>query len=80
MPACHGAPVQIGAPNELGISELSQPDYGDLPELRPDDVPMFWACGVTLQEAIVASCPPFAITHAPGHMFITDVREPQVVL
>jgi uncharacterized protein YcsI (UPF0317 family) len=69
--------VQIGAPNELGIRELSQPDYGEPPDLEPDDVPMFWACGVTLQAAIVASRPPFAITHAPGHMFVTDVPEPQ---
>lgn len=80
MPGSHGAPVQIGAPNELGISELSRPDYGDPPEPGRTDVPMFWACGVTLQAALVASCPPFAITHAPGHMFITDVREPQVIL
>ena len=80
MPTSHGAPVQIGDPEELGIRELSKPDYGDLPEPGPDDVPMFWACGVTLQAAIVASRPPFAITHAPGHMFITDVPEPQAIL
>ena len=78
MPSSHGAPVQIGAPDELGIRELSRPDYGDPPELEPDDVPMFWACGVTLQAAVVASRPPFAITHAPGHMFITDFREPLI--
>lgn len=79
IPSSHGAPVHIGAPNELGIKDLSQPDYGDPPELESDDVPMFWACGVSLQAAVVASRPPFAITHAPGHMFITDVREPQVI-
>jgi uncharacterized protein YcsI (UPF0317 family) len=76
MPTSHGAPVQIGDPSALGIFDLAKPDYGDPAEFEPEDVPMFWACGVTLQAAVVASRPPFAITHAPGHMFITDVREP----
>ena len=78
MPAAHGSPVHVGDPAELGISDLDKPDFGDPVEAAPDDVPMFWACGgVTLQAAIVAARPPFAITHAPGHMFITDVQEPQ---
>lgn len=80
MPTAHGAPVQIGDPRRLGIYNLDRPDFGDPAEAEPDDVPMFWACGVTLQAAVVASRPPFAITHAPGHMFITDVREPQVTV
>jgi len=78
MPTSHGAPVRIGDPAALGIEDLAKPDYGDRAEPEPEDVPMFWACGVTLQAAVVDSRPPFAITHAPGHMFITDVREPTI--
>jgi uncharacterized protein YcsI (UPF0317 family) len=72
MPAVHGAPVHIGDPRALGIEDLSRPDFGDPVEARPGDVPVFWACGVTPQAALMASRPPFAITHAPGYMFITD--------
>jgi uncharacterized protein YcsI (UPF0317 family) len=75
MPQVHGAPVHVGAPTALGIQNLSAPDFGDAVEPHADDVPMFWACGVTPQAALMASRPPFAITHAPGHMFITDVPD-----
>jgi uncharacterized protein YcsI (UPF0317 family) len=75
MPAVHGAPVHIGNPRELGITDLASPDFGDPPIAESGDVPMFWACGVTPQAALMASRPPFAITHAPGHMFVTDVRD-----
>jgi uncharacterized protein YcsI (UPF0317 family) len=75
MPAAHGAPVHIGTPAELGITELDHPDFGDPPAGAAGDVPVFWACGVTLQAALMASHPPFAITHAPGHMFITDMPD-----
>lgn len=76
MPSSHGAPVHVGAPGELGIADLAaEPDFGDRAVFEPEDVPVFWACGVTLQAAVMASRPEFAITHAPGHMFITDVRE-----
>lgn len=75
MPEVHGAPVHVGAPESLGIDDLSAPDYGDPVDLEPGDVPVFWACGVTPQAALVASRPPFAITHAPGHMFVTDVPD-----
>lgn len=74
-PAVHGAPVHIGDPASLGIGDLSTPDFGDPPELRDGEVPVFWACGVTPQAAIMASKPPFALTHAPGHMFVTDVPD-----
>ncbi len=73
MPAVHGAPVAVG--DQLGIPDLSTPDYGDAVEFAPGDVPVFWACGVTPQAALTASKPPFAITHAPGHMFVTDVAD-----
>ncbi|MGO1543602.1 MAG: putative hydro-lyase [Gulosibacter sp.] len=74
-PAVHGAPVHVGDPASLGIADLSQPDFGDAPEVREGEIPVFWACGVTPQAAIMASKPPFALTHAPGHMFITDVPD-----
>lgn len=75
FPAVHGAPVAVGSPEILGISDLSTPDFGDAPVLNPGDVPVFWACGVTPQAAIMASKPPFAVTHSPGHMFITDTPD-----
>jgi uncharacterized protein YcsI (UPF0317 family) len=75
MPAVHGAPVHVGDPGALGITDLDRPDFGDRPVAEPGDVPVFWACGVTPQAALMASRPPFAITHAPGHMFVTDVED-----
>jgi uncharacterized protein YcsI (UPF0317 family) len=75
MPQVHGAPVHIGAPVALGIQDLSVPDFGDPVDLQDGDVPVFWACGVTPQAALMASRPPFAITHAPGYMFVTDIPD-----
>ncbi|MBT2384937.1 putative hydro-lyase [Streptomyces sp. ISL-11] len=75
MPAVHGAPVRCGDPAGLGIADLGRPDFGDPVVAHPGDVPVFWACGVTPQASLMASDPPFAITHAPGHMFITDVPD-----
>lgn len=75
MPQVHGAPVHVGAPEALGIEDLARPDFGQAVESLPGDVPVFWACGVTPQAALMASRPPFAITHAPGHMFVTDVPD-----
>jgi uncharacterized protein YcsI (UPF0317 family) len=75
MPDVHGAPVHIGSPASLGIADLAAPDFGDAVVPAEGDVPVFWACGVTPQAALMASKPPFAITHAPGHMFITDVPD-----
>jgi len=69
----HGAPVHVGAPEALGIRDLSRPDWGDPVEIRPGEIPVFWACGVTPQAAALASGLPFCITHAPGHMFVTDL-------
>jgi len=69
----HGEPFAWGDPSALGIVDLMRPDYGDPPLLEPGDVPVFWGCGVTPQSAIAASGVPFAITHEPGHMFITDL-------
>jgi uncharacterized protein YcsI (UPF0317 family) len=75
MPEVHGAPVHVGAPEALGIADLSAPDFGEPVQMHDGDVPVFWACGVTPQAALMTSKPPFAITHAPGHMFITDVPD-----
>lgn len=74
MPRVHGAPVQIGYPRAIGIEDLDHPDYGDRVTIREGEVPVFWPCGVTPQAVLMRSKPVFAITHAPGHMFITDVK------
>lgn len=71
-PRVHGAPVHIGNPAEIGITNIHRPDYGDSVEIRDDEVPVFWACGVTPQAALAAARPEFCITHAPGAMLITD--------
>jgi uncharacterized protein YcsI (UPF0317 family) len=78
FPKAHGGPVHVGDPSELGISDLSRPDYGDSVPVHPGDVPVFWACGVTPQAAAEAAQIELMITHAPGHMFITDVRDEDV--
>jgi uncharacterized protein YcsI (UPF0317 family) len=73
--AAHGAPVHFGDPAMLGIADLEAPDYGDPVELRAGEIPVFWACGVTPQAVATASRPELMITHAPGHMFVTDLDE-----
>ena len=77
-PAVHGAPIHIGDPLEIGIQDLSRPDYGDPVEVREDEVPVFWACGVTPQAVVVNSKPSLMIAHAPGHMFITDLLNEEI--
>ncbi|HEX8779865.1 MAG TPA: putative hydro-lyase [Nocardioides sp.] len=79
-PAVHGAPVHVGDPEALGIRDLASPDFGDAVEVRDGEVPVFWACGVTPQAAVMASRPPFAIGHAPGMMAITDARDSAYVV
>ncbi|NQW95101.1 MAG: putative hydro-lyase [Polaromonas sp.] len=73
FPNVHGAPVHMGSPAQIGIADLSAPDYGDAVEVLPDEIPVFWACGVTPQAAITQARPEFCITHAPGAMLITDL-------
>ncbi len=77
-PAVHGAPVHIGNPQRIGIRDLSCPDYGDAVEIKNDEVPVFWACGVTPQAVAIQSRPSLMITHAPGYMFITDIRDEEL--
>jgi len=74
-PAVHGAPVHVGNPAELGIGDLGRPDFGDPVQIPQGHIPVFWACGVTPQAAVMESRPALAIGHAPGHMLITDARD-----
>jgi uncharacterized protein YcsI (UPF0317 family) len=74
FPAVHGAPVHVGIPEAIGIADITKPDYGDAVEPRPGELPVFWACGVTPQAVIAQAKPEFAITHAPGCMLVTDVK------
>jgi uncharacterized protein YcsI (UPF0317 family) len=75
FPGVHGAPVQIGDPAAIGIEDVSRPDLGDPVEIREGEVPVFWACGVTPQAVAMRSRPPLMITHSPGYMFITDLKD-----
>lgn len=77
-PAVHGAPIHIGHPNRIGIMDLGKPDYGDAVAIEDDELPVFWACGVTPQAVIAHARPSFAITHAPGCMLVTDCRNRQL--
>lgn len=74
FPKAHGAPIHVGDPDEIGIFDLSTPDFGDAVEIYENEIPVFWACGVTPQVAIRNAKLPFAITHVPGKMLITDKR------
>lgn len=75
FPHAHGAPVHVGAPDQIGIADLSRPDWGDPAPVPAGHVPVFWACGVTPQAAIAAARPSLCITHKPGHMLITDATD-----
>ncbi len=72
FPAVHGAPVHVGDPAAIGISDIYAPDFGEPVEFNDGETPVFWACGVTPQAVAMNAKPPLMITHAPGHMFITD--------
>jgi uncharacterized protein YcsI (UPF0317 family) len=74
FPRVHGAPVHFGDPAQIGIADIAKPDYGDAVDMLPGEVPVFWACGVTPQSAIRAAKPSISITHKPGCMLVTDVR------
>ena len=74
-PRAHGAPVHMGDPAAIGIRDLGRPDYGEPPVMEPGEVPVFWACGVTPQAVAMAAGVDFMITHAPGHMFVTDLLD-----
>jgi uncharacterized protein YcsI (UPF0317 family) len=80
FPSVHGAPVHLGEPGLIGINNLARPDYGDAVTIAEDELPVFWACGVTPQVALEAARPPFAITHSPGCMLVTDLRNSQLAV
>jgi uncharacterized protein YcsI (UPF0317 family) len=72
FPKVHGAPVHLGKPEMIGIQDIMKPDYGDAIDVRGDEIPVFWACGVTPQSVIATVKPEFCITHYPGSMLVTD--------
>ena len=77
-PRAHGAPIHLGYPLAIGISDIHRPDYGDPVPIEAGEIPLFWACGVTPQAALLHARPPLAITHKPGHMFVTDLLDSQL--
>lgn len=74
MPRVHGSPIHIGDPSAIGIKDIMKPDFGDSVTINEGEVPVFWCCGVTPQSAVMSAKPSIAISHSPGHMFITDVK------
>ena len=80
FPAVHGAPVHIGKPELIGIADLMKPDYGDPLPLKADEIPVFWACGVTPQSVVATAKPEFCIAHYPGCMLVTDRRNSEFAI
>ena len=74
FPSVHGAPVHLGKPEMIGIADIAKPDWGDAVPVHDNEIPVFWACGVTPQAVIAAAELPFAMTHAPGLMLVTDLQ------
>jgi uncharacterized protein YcsI (UPF0317 family) len=75
FPRAHGAPVHIGDPERIGIRDITKPDFGDPVPFQQGEIPIFWACGVTPQAVAMHARPPLLITHQPGCMFVTDLRD-----
>lgn len=73
-PKVHGGPIHIGNPEDIGIKNIDRPDFGDAVEIKGNEIPVFWACGVTPQAVAMKVKPEIMITHSPGHMFITDIK------
>ncbi|TBR41592.1 putative hydro-lyase [Marinomonas agarivorans] len=80
FPSVHGAPLHFGDPAAIGIQNIHQPDFGDAVTIKEGEVPVFWACGVTPQVALEQAKPPFCITHSPGCMLVTDMRNSQLAV
>ena len=76
----HGAPIHLGDPREIGINALDRPDFGDPVTIKPGEIPVFWACGVTSQLAATSAPLPRVITHAPGHMFVSDLKDEDLTI
>ncbi|MBL3555184.1 MULTISPECIES: putative hydro-lyase [Marinobacter] len=79
-PQVHGSPVHLGNPSLIGVSDLGAPDYGDSVSVGKNEIPVFWACGVTPQQVLIDSGIEFAITHSPGHMLVTDIPDNSLAL
>jgi uncharacterized protein YcsI (UPF0317 family) len=79
-PRAHGSPIHVGDPQAIGIQDLARPDFGDPVEIRAGEAPVFWACGVTPQAVAMEVRPALLITHKPGHMFVTDLRDEELAL
>ncbi|MGR6872124.1 putative hydro-lyase [Pseudomonas sp. HK3] len=80
FPSVHGAPIHFGDPAAIGIKDINQPEYGDAVTIKEGEVPVFTACGVTPQAAIMAAKPDFCITHSPGHMVVTDIPNSKLAI
>jgi len=78
FPRAHGVPVHLGDPGTIGIRDIDRPDFGDSVQIRPEEVPVFWACGVTPQAVAMEARPSLLMTHKPGHMLVTDLRDGQL--
>jgi uncharacterized protein YcsI (UPF0317 family) len=74
----HGTPIHLGDPAAIGIRNLAKPDFGDPVEIRPGETPVFWACGVTPQAVVMEAKPELCLTHKPGHMFVSDLRDTEL--
>jgi len=80
FPGTHGAPIHIGNPSEIGIKDINSPDFGEKSKIKDDEIPVFWACGVTPQAVALQSKPPLMITHSPGYMFVTSTRDESIAV
>jgi len=80
VPSVHGAPIHLGDPSQIGISDINKPDFGDAVTILPGEIPVFWACGVTPQAVVMATAPEFCITHSPGCMLVTDLLNTDLML
>lgn len=78
FPKSHGTPIHFGNPEQIGITNINNPDFGEAVTINQGEIPVFWACGVTPQLAIIESKPDLAITHSPGYMFITDLKDEEL--
>jgi uncharacterized protein YcsI (UPF0317 family) len=80
FPSVHGAPIHLGDPAQIGIADLNKPDFGTAVGVAPSEIPLFWACGVTPQVALQAAKLPLAVTHEPGHMLVTDLKNTELAI
>ena len=80
FPRVHGAPIHFGDPDAIGIADIDKPEFGGEPDIRPGEVPLFWACGVTPQSVVATVKPEFCITHYPGCMLVTDRKNSEFAI